>query len=286
MEKARALFKKADTDGNGTLSFDEFRIVLFEVGLREDQILDCFRAADVKMNEALSFDDFFNWLETDSFASQLDVQLPEGFQIGDVVYYISVQSAYDVGGSPLFYGDRGTVLGCGFNNLEVRIKWTGHDKYEDMRIDEVAKELPALPGGFEPGEQVFVICGGLPGSFYGVPAPILGPSQQDPVEEGIMVCYGEEKSMSDVRLKWISKEPLPLPPCNGESVWQIGDECYYQGEEKFWDDGDRKTVGLRGVITRHGADGPDDDGQGYLDVKFDGNFDHVRCRIEDISKTI
>lgn len=105
MEKAKQLFKEADTDGSGTMSEDELKFIFRELGeWSDEQFAVLFAEADKDSNGSLNYDEFLSYIfgeggdaNRQSLTEAADIFIDELYKARDICNDESfIENAADV----------------------------------------------------------------------------------------------------------------------------------------------------------------------------------------------
>merc|ERR1712176_875991 len=151
------------------------------------------------------------------------------------------------------------VAGVAGDSARLTACFNGINKNVDVSLDEVSREPPSLPRGYQAGDIVYYA--GAKRDFdngnyliFGLAGEVVGPSTP-PDDRRIKILFEGNASAMDYVLAQIMKEEPVIP-----GGYKVGDLLYYSGEMQIYDDGDRLTFGLMGeVVSRSTAGNSSDD---------------------------
>jgi hypothetical protein len=215
--------------------------------------------------------------------------LPGGYQTGDVVHFSGARQTFG-DGDQLEFGVAGVVLGLSFPvDLAPRIavRFHGHKEHTNVRLNEISKIRPEIPGGYKVGEKVFWIGENESLSSgerleFGMQGEVMGRATQGGCIDDtcVAVQFKGNQRVTDVLLDLISSSQ---PSILGN--FKSGERVYFTGAAQQFADGDRLDFAHPGEVLGRVRPGGDRDNE-RIAVKFDGNKNYTAVRLNEISQAV
>lgn len=81
-----SLFRKYDTDNSGTIDMKEFREIIFDLGLTDEDLVieKAFEEVDGNKNGLISFEEFFSWWKRQDKFKKIDENIYAVRTAGDI----------------------------------------------------------------------------------------------------------------------------------------------------------------------------------------------------------
>eukprot|EP00929_Paragymnodinium_shiwhaense_P093969 TRINITY_DN5431_c0_g1_i1.p1 TRINITY_DN5431_c0_g1~~TRINITY_DN5431_c0_g1_i1.p1 ORF type:complete len:913 (+),score=123.02 TRINITY_DN5431_c0_g1_i1:150-2888(+) len=208
--------------------------------------------------------------------------LPGDYSVGDTVYWCGMSWTFP-NGDKLRFGTRGQVVGRAFvgdgqDGERVAVSFPGNNGAVAMRLPEISREPPVIPGGYKIGDRVYythpnwkapdglVLTFGVQGKLIG--RSCIGDGRDD--ERAWVLFAG--LGYGCIRLEQISREPPTIP-----GDYKLGTKVYYRGPSRpVGKDGDRLSFGAIGEVAGRAQ-------RADVAVLFDGNADVTDVRLAQIS---
>lgn len=147
--------------------------------------------------------------------------IPGGYNLGDLVYFCGPSRPAGCNGDKLTFGQLGEVAGratCSRpgHRADVAVVFPGNEDAADVRLAELSRELPSIPGGFTLGDEVFY--SGPDWTYsngdrltYGAKGEVVGRSCQGDGkdDERAAVLLPGNRVAAHLRLAEISRDPPP-----------------------------------------------------------------------------
>jgi hypothetical protein len=141
--------------------------------------------------------------------------IPGGYNLGDRVFFCGPNRAAGCNGDRLGFGHCGEVAGRACRS-DVAVVFPGNEDAADVRLAELSREPPVLPGGFRLSENVFY--GGVGWSTpsgdtvtFGAQGEVAGRScQGDGLDDGrLAVLLPGNRAAVLLQLTEVSRDPPP-----------------------------------------------------------------------------
>mmetsp|Transcript_7267 Transcript_7267/g.20133 ORF Transcript_7267/g.20133 Transcript_7267/m.20133 type:complete len:844 (-) Transcript_7267:62-2593(-) len=147
--------------------------------------------------------------------------IPGGYSLGDRVFYGGPNRAAGCNGDRLSFGSLGEVAGRATSSrsshkADVAVVFPGNEDAVDVRLAEISREVPVIPGNYSLGDYVFY--GGTDCKFpngdrliFGARGEVAGRSCQGDGKdnERVAVLLPGNRSAVPLHLSDISREPPP-----------------------------------------------------------------------------
>ncbi|EOD06508.1 hypothetical protein EMIHUDRAFT_218958 [Emiliania huxleyi CCMP1516] len=215
------------------------------------------------------------------FSVEKPPPLPGGHELGDQLYFTGSNQTFE-NGETLVHGQQGEVVGPATGVHQgngLKVLFPGNKGSINCRLLRLSVEKPPpLPGGHELGEQLYFT--GPNYSFengdklvHGQQGEVVGPATGEHHGNGLQMLFPGNKGSINCRLLRLSVEkPPPLPGGH-----EAGDQLYYTGPNKSFENGDKLTHGQQGEVVGPATEGTHQ-GNG-LKMLFPGNKGHVDCSL-------
>mmetsp|Transcript_7619 Transcript_7619/g.19449 ORF Transcript_7619/g.19449 Transcript_7619/m.19449 type:complete len:914 (+) Transcript_7619:103-2844(+) len=145
--------------------------------------------------------------------------IPGGYNLGDRVYYGGPSRPAGVNGDRLSFGALGEVAGRATSSrassrADVAVVFPGNEDAADVRLAEIGREIPVIPGGYNLGDKIFYT--GMDWSYangdrltYGAQGEIAGRSCQgdDKDNERAAVLMPGNRAAAHLRLTEMAQHP-------------------------------------------------------------------------------
>jgi hypothetical protein len=210
--------------------------------------------------------------------------IPGGYSVGERVFWCGMNWTFP-NKDKLRFGAEGTVtgrayVGDGLDDVRVAVSFPGNKGAVAMRLPEISKDPPVIPGGYQVGDRVFytypnwkapdgyVLTFGVEGKLIG--RSCIGDGRDD--ERAWVLFPG--LGYGCIHLEQISKD---LPQIPGD--YKLGDAVYFSGASR--------TIGYSGQRVKFGMMGKVAGGrQSRMEVavNFPGIDDAVDVRLPELSR--
>lgn len=212
--------------------------------------------------------------------SKTPLALPGGFQVGQDVFFLGDFHGFPSGDS-VGYGRRGTVMGAqfGYSMVRIFVNFPENTWYIPCIVEQLSQTPPALPGGFQEGEDVYFVSAGETlcdgdALMYGVKGIVTGTGKN---KGYIKVKFPQNKNGHSCKVGELSKTPPgPLP-----EGFQVGEAVYFVGGGETLPTGDFVVYGGMGTVISAGTR----ENEGRIRVTFPQNKWDVACKAQELSKT-
>eukprot|EP00927_Polykrikos_kofoidii_P043392 TRINITY_DN37467_c0_g1_i1.p1 TRINITY_DN37467_c0_g1~~TRINITY_DN37467_c0_g1_i1.p1 ORF type:complete len:309 (-),score=60.18 TRINITY_DN37467_c0_g1_i1:52-978(-) len=207
-------------------------------------------------------------------------ELPEGFCLGDLVYYCG-DGCELLNGTAVQFGAQGKIVAAGADIQRVVVEFYNQGR-GTVLATWLATEDPVLPGGYRIGDRAFW-CGGKQrfqsGNMlaFGLSGRITG---RGPTDKRVRVLFDGNDSAMDIGLVQLSRKPPTIP-----GGYLVGAEVHYCGEVEDFANGDRLEFGLKGEIVGRATLGDASD-EKRVKVSFEGHQSGVSVFLTQIMRDV
>jgi hypothetical protein len=221
-----------------------------------------------------------------AFISYEPPVIPGGFSVGDLVFWCGMDWSFP-NKDKLHFGAQGTVTGraCspdGIDNARVAVSFPGNKGSVVLRVPEISKDPPVLPGGYHVGDRVFytypntktqegfVLTFGVEGKLVG--RSCIGDGRDD---QRVWVSF-QGCGYGCIHLEQISKD-RPVIPGN----FKLGEVVYFSGANRTVGHlGQRVEFGMMGKVTGGR------EARSEVTVDFEGIDDAVDLQLLELSSEL
>lgn len=224
-------------------------------------------------------------------ASQYEPVLPEGYCIGDNVYYIGGHEDF-LNGDMLEFGLHGVVSGVPVEDgcsskKHLHVRFDGHRAYTNVLVSNISREPLAIPGGYSVGSRIVYT-----GKNWSIESLQLSPGALGEVvgrstrgdgldHERIKVRFDKfNYRYVNVPLEYISEQPP------GAQDLESPDLVYYSGGSIDFPNGDKVSFGMRGKVIDESRSNLKITDQQHMLVLFDGNASSTRVPTSHVTRTV
>jgi hypothetical protein len=209
--------------------------------------------------------------------------IPGGFSVGEQVFWCGMNWTFE-NKDKLVFGASGVVTGRAFvgeerDDVRVAVNFSGNKSAVAMRLHEISRERPKIPGGYQVGDRVFytypnwkapdgyVLTFGVEGKLLG--RSCIGDGRDD--ERAWVLFPG--LGYGCIHLEQISKD-VPVIPGD----YNLGDEVYFCGASRIVHSGQRVQFGMMGKV------GGGREARSEVSVFFPGIEDAIDMRVCELSR--
>jgi hypothetical protein len=264
----------------------------------------CLEAAGKTCQDGMLHADTVKVIRIDEERDQAD-GYPGGFMPGDRVFFVGAQQVFP-NGDTLKFGDEGSVepfdgervkansiIKMAPVNTIIKVVFDKHEDFTRVRVCEISRDPPQIPGGHAVGDTVFWAGGsevfasgdnlrpGLKGQVAGK-ATQAGLSDQ----EAVAVRFDGNRWVTDVPLCKLTRS-AEHPKVSDEKPYATGDVVYWTGAGQTFPGGDQVCFGHWGVVvTGHLIQDATEKGGDRVKVQFLGNACYTAVCVSQLSREV